>query len=126
MTKQGESVSKENTLKAEMLIILFRERGVHSIKFPLFINKDIELKSISDIDLSPRAEHCLKRSGVMTIGEFVARFSGIEDLKRLRGLGNKTADEIMFKFYLWQYESLNASKQSFFLKRVIELNKTEG
>ena len=48
--------------------------------------------SIDILELSARAEHCLQRAGVTTIGKLCAMSE--EELSKLRNMGKKTVEEV--------------------------------
>ena len=50
---------------------------------------------IDDLDLSVRSYNCLKREGVHTVGELVARSES--DLLDIRNFGQKSIDEVKVK-----------------------------
>lgn len=58
--------------------------------------------SIDILELSARAEHCLQRAGVTTIGELCAMSE--EELARLRNMGKKTVEEVKEKLCKMGYE----------------------
>lgn len=58
--------------------------------------------SIDILELSARAEHCLQRAGVTTIGELCAMSE--EELSRLRNMGKKTVEEVKAKLRNMGYE----------------------
>ena len=47
---------------------------------------------VEDLDLSVRSYNCLKREGIHTVGELVARSE--EDLLDIRNFGSKSIDEV--------------------------------
>ena len=58
--------------------------------------------SIDILDLSARAEHCLQRAGITTIGELCAMSE--EELSKLRNMGKKTVEEVKAKLRKMGYE----------------------
>ena len=58
--------------------------------------------SIDILELSARAEHCLQRAGVTTIGELCAMSE--EELSKLRNMGKKTVEEVKAKISKLGYE----------------------
>ena len=58
--------------------------------------------SIDILELSARAEHCLQRAGVTTIGELCAMSE--EELSKLRNMGKKTVEEVKAKLRKTGYE----------------------
>lgn len=58
--------------------------------------------SIDILDLSARAEHCLQRAGITTIGELCAMSE--EELSKLRNMGKKSVEEVKEKLSKLGYE----------------------
>lgn len=58
--------------------------------------------SIDILELSARAQHCLQRARVTTIGELCAMSE--EELSRLRNMGKKTIEEVKAKLRKMGYE----------------------
>ena len=58
--------------------------------------------SIDILELSARAEHCLQRAGITTIGELCAMSQ--EELSRLRNMGKKSVEEVKEKLSKLGYE----------------------
>ena len=52
---------------------------------------------IDDLDLTVRSYNCLKREGVHTVGELVARTES--DLLDIRNFGQKSIDEVKIKLH---------------------------
>jgi len=52
-------------------------------------------QNIEDMELSPRSSNCLKRASINTIEDLVSKTKG--DMLRVRNLGSKSLDEIIFK-----------------------------
>jgi DNA-directed RNA polymerase subunit alpha len=50
---------------------------------------------IEDLDFSVRTYNCLKRAGINTIGDLVARSE--EDMMKVRNLGKKSLEEVIQK-----------------------------
>jgi len=91
--------------------------------FPIYISNDLFATDIEALDLSVRANNCLRRVGFQNIGELVETINGREDLKRIRNCGEKCVDEIMEKLFCYQYEQIPKEKKVKFIKRVVELNQ---
>ncbi len=51
--------------------------------------------SIDELELTPRAENCLKKAGIMTIGDIVGKTAS--EIKKIRNLGQKSLKEVMEK-----------------------------
>jgi DNA-directed RNA polymerase subunit alpha len=50
---------------------------------------------IEDLDFSVRTYNCLKRAGINTIGDLVARTE--DDMMKVRNLGKKSLEEVIQK-----------------------------
>ena len=92
-----------------------------SIKFPVYPGM-LSKRDISELDLTQRSYNCLKRGGIETIGDIVDRIERTEDLMSYRNLGKKSAQEIMYKIYLFQYSLLPQQKKKTYLNEVLSLN----
>ncbi|NMD43491.1 MAG: DNA-directed RNA polymerase subunit alpha, partial [Firmicutes bacterium] len=55
------------------------------------LEKKLEM-TIEDLDLSVRSYNCLKRAGINTVGELIARTE--EELMKVRNLGKKSFEEV--------------------------------
>jgi DNA-directed RNA polymerase subunit alpha len=51
---------------------------------------------IEDLHLSMRAHNCLRRSGLLTVGQILSRREG--EIRSLRNFGMKSFDELRDKF----------------------------
>jgi DNA-directed RNA polymerase subunit alpha len=51
--------------------------------------------AIEDLDFSVRTYNCLKRAGINTIGDLVARSE--DEMMKVRNLGKKSLEEVIFK-----------------------------
>lgn len=117
--------NKENDAAAVIARFLGDENRV--IRFRVFPRMLSEGNwDISVLELSQRSYNCLKRSGIGTVGVLAERIEGIGDLLRIRNLGVKSAKEIMFRLYLFQYQVLSEEKKREYLKEVISLNRLAG
>lgn len=87
------------------------------------MKQDVEV-----LDLSPRAYHCLKRSGFNSIGNLI---NGVytkqtetskRQLLKLNNLGIKTADEILIKLFYYQFNVLPDSQKREYMLEVAASN----
>ena len=94
MNKYLEGIAIEDIF----LILSAKKKTFH---YPVFFTKEQMSQEIEVLDLSVRAYHCLKRAGYSTLGSLV---NGIytkdgetskRQLKKIRNLGQNSADEIM-------------------------------
>lgn len=62
--------------------------------------------SIDELDLSVRAQNCLKRAGIMTV-ENLMDLASTDELLKLRNLGKKSYNEIKTKLLVFGYSKLS-------------------
>ena len=85
----------------EYLEVVFGRKSVKARARDEISLRDAEGGQVSDdlsievLDLSARAEHCLQRVGVATIGQLCAMNE--EELFRIRNMGKKTVEEVKDK-----------------------------
>ena len=85
----------------EHLEVVFGKKSVKARARDEISLRDAEAGQVSDdlsievLDLSARAEHCLQRVGVTTIGQLCAMNE--EELFRIRNMGKKTVEEVKDK-----------------------------
>lgn len=85
----------------EYLKVVFGKKSVKARARDEISLRDAEGGQVSDdlsievLDLSARAEHCLQRVGVTTIGQLCAMNE--EELFRIRNMGKKTVEEVKDK-----------------------------
>ena len=85
----------------EHLEVVFGKKSVKARVRDEISLRDAEGGQVSDdlsievLDLSARAEHCLQRVGVTTIGQLCAMNE--EELFRIRNMGKKTVEEVKDK-----------------------------
>ena len=88
------------------------------------LNQEIDV-----LDLSVRASNCLKRYGFHTLDHLVNGVYTKDDatskrqLIRIRNLGKGTADEILLKLFLYQFQILPETKKKAYMQQVQEANK---
>lgn len=103
-------------------LIAIKQRG-GDLKFPMYITGSMKETSLDFLELSERANNCLRRSGYRTIGQLVEGIEGYQDLKSIRSCGNKTISEIMKKLLVYQFCSLSEERKKKFVQELIELNR---
>jgi len=99
-------------LQDEKKIIRFR------VYPKMLVNRDI-----TELELTQRACNCLKRSGYETVEQLAEGIMGISDLLKIRGTGKKTAEEIMYKLFIFQYSVMDSERKPKYLQDVIRLNR---
>ena len=84
---------------------------------------------LAALDLSARAYHCLRRAGITTVGELAEGFctradqSSCMQLRKIRGLGKNTAQEILWKLFEYQVFALPEKARDEYLRQVAERNR---
>ena len=85
----------------EYLEVVFGKKSVKARARDEISLRDAEGGQVSDdlsvevLDLSARAEHCLQRAGIASIGQLCAMNE--EELFRIRNMGKKTVEEVKDK-----------------------------
>lgn len=103
--------------------IHWEERRGASFRFPVYLTKEMEGMDIGMLDLSVRSYNCLKRAGIMSIGDLCERIACSADLKQLRNCGSTSVAEIMDHLFDFQFRSLRTEKErAGFLVKVLEMN----
>ena len=99
------------------------------ITFNVNFSKDEKAEDISALDISVRANHCLRRAGYHTIGELVNGITAKPDeegsktkLLKLRNLGSKTAEEILLMIMCYQFKILPEKERRAFVGEIVSLN----
>ena len=101
ITLKGLSVPLCRLDEEEYLEVVFGKKSVKARARDEISLRDAEAGQVSDdlsievLDLSARAEHCLQRVGVTTIGQLCAMNE--EELFRIRNMGKKTVEEVKDK-----------------------------
>ena len=107
--------------EAELLISV-AQKMMKTLKFPVYVSDKFYETDIDVLDLTTRGMNGLKRSGIRTIGELIDYVAGPDSLLHIRGMGKKTADEILHRVYLYQYSILPKERRGDYLFKVMELN----
>ena len=122
MKRETEAKETNDIYEADALIAAYRLQGKHTVKFMVYISEADKKTDTEALDLSPRAFRTLKRAGIKSVGELMEYVNTAQDLMKYRGLGTKSAAEIMYKLYLYQYRKLSSAERESYLKKVIEMN----
>ena len=121
MNKYLEGIAIEDIF----LILSAKKKTFH---YPVFFTKEQMSQEIEVLDLSVRAYHCLKRAGYSTLGSLV---NGIytkdgetskRQLKKIRNLGQNSADEIMIKLMNYQFVVLPDYNKKDYMNKILNLN----
>ena len=68
------------------------------------------------------SQNCLRRAGLMTIGDLCTRIHSSAELKQLRNCGTTSVEEILDHLFVYQYNVLSPERRKDFVARVVELN----
>ncbi len=95
-----EAVALASKILAEHLKILMELSEIVDLTGVMTAKKEDKKQqkmetAIEDLDFSPRAENCLKKSNINTIGDLVAKTE--MEIKKIRNLGQKSFKEITDK-----------------------------
>lgn len=93
-----------------------------NFRFPIYINDRLRDVPVDALELSERGRNCLMRAGYINLYELFERINSKADLLKIRCCGNGTAQEIMEKIFIYQFNALSEEKRVKFIKRVVELN----
>ena len=99
------------------------------VRFNIYLSKKEMEEDITALDISVRANHCLKRAGYQTVGSLVTAISAKEEdsskqqLLRVRSLGRKTAEEILLMIMCYQFRILPENERGKYVREILELNK---
>ncbi len=98
------------------------------VRFNIYLSKKEMEEDITALDISVRANHCLKRAGYQTVGALVTAISAKEEdsskqqLLRVRSLGRKTAEEILLMIMCYQFRILPENERGKYVREILELN----
>ena len=116
----GDS-SVVDTEPAKRIALCLKKHQSGIMRYPVYEGM-LDRHGVEEMDLSIRSYNCLKRAGISTAGDLCRYIDSMADLLRVRNLGRKSAYEIMYKLYLFQYTLLRPEKQRAYLREVRELN----
>ena len=125
ITREMNKYLERITIEDIFLILSAKKKTFH---YPVFFTKEQMSQEIEVLDLSVRAYHCLKRAGYSTLGSLV---NGIytkdgetskRQLKKIRNLGQNSADEIMIKLMNYQFMVLPDYNKKDYMNKILDLN----
>ena len=99
-----------------------REKHGGKFYFPIYMSKTLEKTDIVDLELSVRSINCLRRAGIMTIGDLCEKVQSSTDLKKIRNCGITSIAEIMDHLFAYQYHILKPECRGKYLADVVERN----
>ncbi len=119
-TRENYARIKEIFSQIEEIDISEKHGG--KFRFPIYMTESLAHTDIEVLELSVRACNCLKRVGILTIGDFCERIHGSADLKGIRNCGSNSMAEIMDHLFAYQYSILRPERRAKFLIQVLEMN----
>lgn len=99
-----------------------REKHGGKFCFPIYMTKALEQTDIVDLELGVRSINCLRRAGIMTIGDLCEKVQSSNDLKKIRNCGITSIAEIMDHLFAYQYHILKPERRGKYLADVAERN----
>ena len=94
-------------------------------RFSVYLSKEFVESDIESLDLSVRASNCLKRAGILTVGDLCRRVDRSSDLKTIRNCGYTSIIEIMDKLFYYNYMCLKPEKRDEYVLNTIKQNSGE-
>ncbi len=90
--------------------------------FPIYMTDSLAKTDIEVLELSVRANNCLRRAKINTIGDLCEKVRSSSDLKNIRNCGKTSIAEIMDSLFAYQYSILKPERRAKFLEDVIRMN----
>lgn len=90
--------------------------------FPVYLSHPCMENDIMELELSVRSYNCLKRANIHTLGELVSQIQKEDDLKVLRNLGARSAKEIMFSIFVYQFSQMDIKDKYAYMDNVLKMN----
>lgn len=109
-----------------LLMVLMEMKGI--FHFQVMFSEEQMREDVAVMDLSQRAINCLRRSGINTVGQLVKSFHTKEgetskkQLRKLRNLGQNTADDILIKLFFHQFTVLSENRRKSYMDKILEMN----
>ena len=109
-----------------LLMVLMEMKG--TFHFQVMFSEEQMREDVAVMDLSQRAINCLRRSGINTVGQLVKSFHTKEgetskkQLRKLRNLGQNTADDILIKLFFHQFMVLSENRRKSYIDKILEMN----
>ena len=120
---QNVIIQQINRQLKDVTIEELKQKRGGLIKFPVILSKEFEDADVNELDLSTRSFNCVKRAGIGKVGQLVSCIQGRDDLLRIRNLGKKSADEIMYKLFLFHYSTLKQDRRDAYIERIKNINQ---
>lgn len=122
MIREDAKYYKIKTIMSETEGLEVHERRGGSFHFPIYLTDSMASTSIEALELSVRSNNCLRRAGIMSIGDLCERVQSSEDLKGIRNCGSKSISEIMDHLFAYQYAQLRPERKRWFFETIVKMN----
>ena len=122
MARTAENFARIKEIFSQIDEMDIHEKHGGKFRFPIYMTESLEKTDIEALELSVRSYNCLKRAGIMTIGDLCGKIHGSEDLKSIRNCGKTSIAEIMDHLFAYQYSIIKPEQKERFLKQVLEMN----
>ena len=105
----------------ERLIGVNRVKG-KSMRFNIYMSEKLNNTDIEALELSVRSYNCLKRAGIMTIGDLCTKIHSSSELKMIRNCGSTSVTEIMDKLFYYHFMQIPEKRLEQYIEEVVKLN----
>lgn len=122
MAKTTEDFSHIKEIFSTIDELDLHERHGGKFRFPIYMTDSLEKTDIEALELSVRSYNCLKRAGIMTVGDLCNKVRGSEDLKGIRNCGKTSMAEIMDHLFAYQFSILDSGNKIKFINKIVEMN----
>lgn len=122
MARRYEKYGQIKEILSQTGILDIQESHGGKFRFPIYMTESMSKTDIETLDLSVRSYNCLKRAGIMTIGDLCSKIHGSADLKQLRNCGVTSVAEIMDHLFAYQVSILKPDRRGAYVARVLEMN----
>lgn len=113
--------SRINVIFDERFIEVSRTKG-KSLRFNVYMSEKLSNTDIEALELGVRSNNCLKRAGIMTIGDLCNKIHNSSELKAIRNCGTTSVTEIMDKLFYYHFMQLPVNRREQYIEEVVKLN----
>lgn len=92
------------------------------MKFKLYVTKVMRETPIVSLNLGTRVDNALKRNKIFTVGDLLDKYKTMEQFSRIKGIGEKSIDELMVALLNLQCSLLDDKGKEEYVKMLHELN----
>lgn len=92
------------------------------MKFKLYVDSAMRNTKIEMLGLNTRTHNALLRNHFYTVGDLLAKYKTMDQFDKIRGIGEKSVDELMIALLDLQCSLLDAKGKEEYAKTLYELN----